>query len=139
MSEMSGTHGELHLHETPVAVPLSKGKYDFFDWTVELHNRVNLDCGKPAYDPQVARMIYEHGYGWGISPYMLFMCASSIYSVSPCFSSGAPCLSDDGLKQTSCERYATRTSWTINSSRGLDLREIGKVRALLTNDEKGGC
>jgi hypothetical protein len=66
----------VHLRETPVAVPLSKGKYDFFDWTVELHNRVNLDCGKPAYDPQVARMIYEHGYGCkGISPYMLFMCA----------------------------------------------------------------
>jgi hypothetical protein len=69
-------HMAVHLRETPVAVPLSKGKYPFFDWTVDLHNRVNADCGKPAYDPQVARAIYEHGYGCrGISPYMLFMCA----------------------------------------------------------------
>jgi hypothetical protein len=52
-------HMAVHLRETPVAVPLSKGKYPFFDWTVDLHNRVNADCGKPAYDPQVARAIYR--------------------------------------------------------------------------------
>jgi hypothetical protein len=52
-----------HLRDAPITVPLSKGKYYLFDWTVHLHNTVNEECGKPAYDPQVARAMYENGYG----------------------------------------------------------------------------
>ena len=58
-----------HLREKPLSVPLAKGKYCLFDWTVTLHNLVNDECGKPPYDPQAARVIYESGYGcrsfWG--------------------------------------------------------------------------
>jgi hypothetical protein len=56
-------HMAAHLRAKPVAVPLSKGKSHFFDWTVELHNLVNATCGKPAYDAHVARFVYEQGYG----------------------------------------------------------------------------
>jgi hypothetical protein len=35
-------HMAVHARNAPV--PLSKGKYPFFDWTVDLHNRVNADC-----------------------------------------------------------------------------------------------
>jgi hypothetical protein len=45
VSEMSRSYGRPC--EKRVAVPLSKGKYPFFDWTVDLHNRVNADCDRP--------------------------------------------------------------------------------------------
>jgi hypothetical protein len=55
----------MHLNGDSLDDALVKGKDAFFDWTVRLHNAVNKGCGKTTYDPQVARLLYDKGYGCG--------------------------------------------------------------------------
>lgn len=52
-----------HLQCGTLDVALASGKDAFFDWTVRLHNAVNKECGRFQYDPQVARLLYDKGYG----------------------------------------------------------------------------
>jgi hypothetical protein len=81
----------VHLRETPVAVLLPKGKYDFFDWMSNWVQSGKPRLWKTWYDPQVARNDIRTWIWIGsIRPYMLFMRAFIVaISVLPCFSSPA--------------------------------------------------
>jgi hypothetical protein len=56
-------HMAGHIKTRSVADALCKGKGAFFEWTVALHNVVNSAAGKPPYDVDAVRLIYEAGYG----------------------------------------------------------------------------
>lgn len=61
--EMCRVNMARHLQCASLDAALASGKDAFFDWTVRLHNAVNKECGKISYDPQVARLLYDKGYG----------------------------------------------------------------------------
>jgi hypothetical protein len=60
-------HYQEHLKATPVTPSLDNRK-DLFRWTVELHNRVNKDLGKPQYTEADSIAFYQTLGKLGRSP-----------------------------------------------------------------------
>jgi hypothetical protein len=60
-------HYQEHLKESPVSPSLDTRK-DLFRWTVELHNRVNKDLGKPQYTEAESIEFYNSLGKLGRSP-----------------------------------------------------------------------
>jgi hypothetical protein len=67
-----------HLQAASLDTALAGGKEAFFDWTVRLHNAVNKECGRIAYDPQVARLLYGRGYGCCRGRLFLWKCVAAL-------------------------------------------------------------
>ena len=54
-------HYQEHLKDLPVT-PSLDSRTDLFRWTVEIHNRVNKDLGKPEYTEQDAmKFLFDLG------------------------------------------------------------------------------
>jgi FAD-linked sulfhydryl oxidase len=60
-------HYQAHIKELPLT-PNIDSKKDLFKWTVDLHNRVNKDLGKPQYTELDAIEFYHSLGARGRSP-----------------------------------------------------------------------
>lgn len=60
-------HYQGHLKELPIS-PSLDSKQDLFKWTVDIHNRVNKDLGKPIYSEVDAIQFYHSLGARGRSP-----------------------------------------------------------------------
>lgn len=50
-----------HLSEVPIEGYLERGSTALFEWTVRMHNLVNMETGKPVMDSAVALRLYSSG------------------------------------------------------------------------------